>query len=74
MGHPYSFLAPLAWIQRRADPTLAYRFAGTRFDCGSHIGLIQATIRFALDHEKLSDAARETMQNALNELGVRDLG
>lgn len=21
MGHPYSFLAPLAWIQRRAVPT-----------------------------------------------------
>nr|WP_298133584.1 UTP--glucose-1-phosphate uridylyltransferase GalU [uncultured Pseudoxanthomonas sp.] len=55
-------------------PVHAYRFQGTRFDCGTHIGLIEATIRYALDHEKLSDAARETMQNALNELGVRDLG
>jgi UTP--glucose-1-phosphate uridylyltransferase len=51
----------------------AYRFQGTRFDCGTHIGLIEATIRYALDHEKLSDAARRLMQNALDELGVEDL-
>ncbi|KRA50578.1 UTP--glucose-1-phosphate uridylyltransferase GalU [Pseudoxanthomonas sp. Root630] len=57
----------------REKPVHAYRFQGTRFDCGTHIGLIEATIRYALDHEKLSDAARDTMQNALSELGVRDL-
>ncbi|QNP40647.1 UTP--glucose-1-phosphate uridylyltransferase GalU [Lysobacter terrestris] len=51
----------------------AYRFKGTRFDCGTHIGLIEATIRYALDHEKLSDSARRMMQNALDELGVEDL-
>ena len=48
----------------------AYRFQGTRFDCGTHIGLIEATIRYALDHEKLSDAARDLMRNALDEMGV----
>ena len=57
----------------REQPVLAYRFQGTRFDCGTHIGLIEATIRYALDHEKLSDAAREMMQNALGEMGVIDL-
>ena len=51
-------------------PVQAYRFQGTRFDCGTHIGLIEATIRYALDHEKLSDAARELMKNALDEMGV----
>lgn len=51
-------------------PVLAYRFQGTRFDCGTHLGLIEATIRYALDHEQLSEAARNLMQNALNELGV----
>lgn len=51
----------------------AYRFSGTRFDCGTHIGLIEATIRYALDHEKLSDAASEMMQSALRELGVTEL-
>ncbi len=54
-------------------PVHAYRFQGTRFDCGTHLGLIEATIRYALDHEKLSDAARSMMQNALSELGVVDL-
>jgi len=51
----------------------AYRFQGTRFDCGTHIGLIEATIRYALDHEKLSEAAARTMQTALDELGVEEI-
>ncbi|PIQ37146.1 MAG: UTP--glucose-1-phosphate uridylyltransferase [Lysobacterales bacterium CG17_big_fil_post_rev_8_21_14_2_50_64_11] len=54
------------------SPILAYRFQGTRFDCGSRIGLIEATIRFALDHEDLNKAARQAMEAALSELGVRD--
>lgn len=57
----------------RLAPVHAYRFRGTRFDCGTHIGLIEATIRYALDHEKLSDAAQELMQNALMEMGVTEL-
>lgn len=56
------------------DTVNAYRFQGTRFDCGTHIGLVEATIRYALDHETLSDSARQLMQNALSELGVEELG
>jgi len=48
-------------------PLLAYRFAGRRFDCGSRIGLVEATIRFALDHEDLADDARAYMRAALAE-------
>ena len=48
----------------------AFRFHGTRFDCGTHLGLIEATVRYALDHELLSEAARKLMQNALDEMGV----
>ena len=55
------------------EPVMAYRFQGTRFDCGTHLGLIEATIRYALDHETLSNAARSLMQNALDELGVVEL-
>jgi UTP--glucose-1-phosphate uridylyltransferase len=57
----------------REQPVLAYRFQGTRFDCGTHIGLVEATIRYALDHETLSNAARRVMQTALDELGVTDI-
>jgi len=55
------------------QPIDAYRFQGTRFDCGTHLGLVEATIRFALDHETISDAARTSMSLALRELGVVEL-
>ena len=51
-------------------PVEAFRFRGTRFDCGTHLGLIEATVRYALDHQLLSEAARTLMQNALDEMGV----
>lgn len=50
----------------------AFRFHGTRFDCGTHLGLIEATVRYALDHQLLSEAARSLMENALAEMGVVD--
>jgi UTP--glucose-1-phosphate uridylyltransferase len=46
---------------------LAYRFEGRRFDCGSRIGLVEATIRFALDHDDLAEEARAYMRAALAE-------
>lgn len=49
------------------SPLLAYRFEGRRFDCGSRIGLIEATIRFALDHEDLAEETRAYMRAALAE-------
>lgn len=49
----------------KEEKALAYRFEGRRFDCGSRIGLIEATIQFALDHDDLADAAREYMTQAL---------
>ena len=52
------------------ESVLAYQFHGTRFDCGTHIGLIQATIRHALDHGKLGAATRDFMRDALAEPGA----
>ena len=52
------------------SPVNAYKFSGTRFDCGSHLGFVEATIRFALDNEKLSDSAAAAMQKALDELAA----
>ena len=49
----------------KEEKALAYRFEGRRFDCGSRIGLIEATIQYALDHGDLADAAREYMTQAL---------
>ena len=48
------------------EGVLAYRFEGRRFDCGSRIGLVEATIQFALDHEELAPATRAYMLDALS--------
>ena len=50
----------------REQRVLAYRFEGRRFDCGSRIGLVEATIQYALDHEDLADEARAYMTEALS--------
>ena len=34
-------------------PYLAYRFAATRYDCGSKLGYLQATVEYALRHPEL---------------------
>jgi UTP--glucose-1-phosphate uridylyltransferase len=49
----------------KQNKTLAYRFEGRRFDCGSRIGLVEATIQYALDHDDLADDARAYMRAAL---------
>jgi UTP--glucose-1-phosphate uridylyltransferase len=51
----------------REERAYAYRFEGRRFDCGSRIGLVEATIRFALDHEDLAEETRAYMRAALAE-------
>jgi len=50
----------------REKRALAYRFEGRRFDCGTRIGLVEATIQYALDHEDLADEARAYMNEALS--------
>lgn len=46
-------------------PMLACRFEGRRFDCGSRIGLVEATMQFALEHDDLADETRRFMRAAL---------
>ncbi len=35
------------------EPVMAYQFRGKRYDCGSKIGYLQATVDYALKHEDL---------------------
>ncbi len=51
----------------KSEPVDAYRFEGKRFDCGTHLGLVEATVRFALENEKLAGPARVMMQKMLAE-------
>ena len=36
------------------EPVLAYRFEGSRYDCGSKIGYLQATVELALRHPEVA--------------------
>jgi UTP--glucose-1-phosphate uridylyltransferase len=38
------------------EQVLAYKYEGTRFDCGSKLGYLKATVEFALRHPELSKA------------------
>ena len=33
-----------------------YRFEGTRYDCGSKAGFVEATLAYASEHEEIRDA------------------
>jgi UTP--glucose-1-phosphate uridylyltransferase len=51
-----------------SDNVYGFRFDGTRFDCGSKSGFLQATVAFGLAREELRD---EFMDYLTNSLGVR---
>lgn len=52
------------------ESVYAYRFDGARYDCGTHIGFIEATLRYALDHDKLSGPTLDLIKQALSEMEV----
>ena len=41
-------------MRRRDEAVYAYEFAGRRYDCGSKIGYLQATVNYALKHPELA--------------------
>ncbi len=48
----------------KQEPVLAYEFNGKRYDCGSKLGYLQATVEYALTHPELKDRFR-TYLNSL---------
>lgn len=41
---------------RQREQVLSYSFEGRRYDCGSKIGYLQATVDFALQHDEVAEA------------------
>lgn len=41
----------------------AYQFAGRRFDCGSKLGYLEATIAYALKHPELANDFKRTLES-----------
>ncbi len=47
----------------REEAVYAYRFAGTRYDCGSKLGYLQATVEYALGHPELGKEFRRYLRD-----------
>mgnify|MGYP001334921210 FL=1 len=47
------------------EPVLAYEFEGTRYDCGSKLGLLRANIELGLEHPDISGDLRKCLKNEL---------
>jgi UTP--glucose-1-phosphate uridylyltransferase len=46
----------------REEAVYAYRFSGKRYDCGSKLGYLQATVEYALGHPSLGKDFRKYLQ------------
>ena len=51
------------------ERVLAFRFDGKRYDCGSKLGYLQATIEFALEHPELREAFLEYLLSEFGQAG-----
>jgi len=49
------------------SPVYAYSFAGTRYDCGSKLGYLQATVAYGLNHPDTGDAFRAHLKALLTD-------
>ena len=45
------------------EQVLCYQFTGHRYDCGSKMGYLQATVEYALEHPELSEKFRNYLRN-----------
>jgi UTP--glucose-1-phosphate uridylyltransferase len=55
----------------REENVLAYEFQGQRYDCGSKIGYLQATVSLALKHPELADDFRGFLTGMFGAHGKR---
>jgi len=47
------------------EAVYAYRFEGQRYDCGSKLGYLQATVAYALAHPQLGPDFRRHLKNVV---------
>jgi UTP--glucose-1-phosphate uridylyltransferase len=44
------------------EPVYAYQFTGKRYDCGSKLGYLEATVAYALKHPELAEDFRRSLE------------
>ncbi|MCP4922605.1 MAG: UTP--glucose-1-phosphate uridylyltransferase, partial [bacterium] len=47
-------------------PFSGFKFEGTRYDCGSKVGMLAAGVAVGIRHGELGDRAEEEVRNVLN--------
>lgn len=52
------------------QPVLAYAFEGRRFDCGSKIGYLEATVELGLQHPEVGAEFRAFLEARARDLGI----
>jgi UTP--glucose-1-phosphate uridylyltransferase len=55
----------------REEAVYAYRFSGKRYDCGSKLGYLQATVEYALGHPSLGRDFRKYLQGMVRSASMR---
>ncbi|MDM8546707.1 UTP--glucose-1-phosphate uridylyltransferase GalU [Candidatus Venteria ishoeyi] len=53
--------------QLKDHPVLAQEFQGKRYDCGSKLGYLEATVEYALQHQNLREAFKKYLNSLLHE-------
>ena len=53
------------------EQVLAYQFEGERYDCGSKLGYLQATVEYALQHPELGEDFSRYLQGCFGEDGAK---
>jgi UTP--glucose-1-phosphate uridylyltransferase len=53
------------------EPVYAYEFEGRRYDCGSKLGYLEATVDYALRHDEVSKGFRAYLETVLRAKGGR---
>ena len=51
------------------EPVFAYSYVGKRYDCGSKLGFLEATLEFALKHPKLGADFQQLVNRASETAG-----
>ena len=54
----------------KQEQVLAYEFQGKRFDCGSKLGYLQATVEYALEHKELGEEFRSYLRSFVCDVGL----
>ncbi|MFC1750729.1 UTP--glucose-1-phosphate uridylyltransferase GalU [Pseudomonadota bacterium] len=54
----------------KEQQVLAHSFTGKRYDCGSKLGYLQATVEYALEHDELSKDFRDYLKSFICEVDL----